>query len=219
MNLTVRMEQIIKMLSATDVLADIGCDHGKISLAVIEKNIAKKVIATDISSPSLEKTKQLIMKKNLNIECRLGDGFKPITKGEANAAVIAGMGGLLMIDIISQSYATAQAMDYIVLSPNTHAERLRKYLSNGFDILDEEVCFEDGHYYPIIKVKSGDGFNYTELEYNLGKIMIKKNTKVFKEYVKYKIREKTKVAKMLENAGKSAEKIETEINELREVLR
>ena len=57
--LTPRMKAIASLLGSNDTVADIGCDHGKLSAYLIKNGLANKVFATDISLLSLEKAKKL----------------------------------------------------------------------------------------------------------------------------------------------------------------
>ena len=54
-----RLEAAAALLGKTSVLADIGCDHGRFSAAMLQRGTAEKVIASDISAPSLKKAEQL----------------------------------------------------------------------------------------------------------------------------------------------------------------
>lgn len=56
-----RLEAAAALLGKTSVLADIGCDHGRFSAAMLQRGIAEKVIASDISAPSLKKPNSLRM--------------------------------------------------------------------------------------------------------------------------------------------------------------
>ena len=47
-----RLEAAAALLGKTSVLADIGCDHGRFSAAILQRGIAEKVIASDISQKS-----------------------------------------------------------------------------------------------------------------------------------------------------------------------
>ena len=90
-----RLEAAAALLGKTSVLADIGCDHGRFSAAMLQRGIAGKVIASDISAPSLKKAEQLSNLCGLSskMECRISDGFSAYSVGETDKAVILGMGG------------------------------------------------------------------------------------------------------------------------------
>lgn len=55
-----RLTAVFHMTPAVHCVGDIGCDHGYISHALLETNRAEKVIATDISAPSLNKAATLL---------------------------------------------------------------------------------------------------------------------------------------------------------------
>src|SRR5690554_5657857 len=58
--LSERMYQIIDNIDNAKVVADIGCDHGKVAYYILQNNLANKVIISDISIPSLDKAKELL---------------------------------------------------------------------------------------------------------------------------------------------------------------
>ena len=59
-NLTPRMSAALEMLYGYKTVADIGCDHGRLTAALLQNRYCEYVIASDISEPSLEKAKALI---------------------------------------------------------------------------------------------------------------------------------------------------------------
>lgn len=85
-----RLEAAAALLGKTSVLADIGCDHGRFSAAMLQRGIAEKVIASDISAPSLKKAEQLANVCGLSskMECRISNGFSAYSAGETDKAVI-----------------------------------------------------------------------------------------------------------------------------------
>ena len=82
--------------------ADVGCDHGYVSIYLVQRGIAKSVIAMDVRKGPLSAAGANISEYGLEdlISTRLSDGVKELEKGEANAIVIAGMGGKLMERLI-----------------------------------------------------------------------------------------------------------------------
>lgn len=57
------------------------------------------------------------------IEIRMGDGLDTIVPGEVNAVVLAGMGGMLMIDILERGEEVVTRCDQLVLQPQSDIER------------------------------------------------------------------------------------------------
>lgn len=146
------------MLGNCDCLADIGCDHGRFSVAVLQHNAAKSVIASDISAASLEKAKLLTKRCGFagQIEFRCADGFETFSPGEIDKAVLTGMGGELIVSILEENTPVVDMLEKIVMQPMRGEAELREYLyRNGFTVLDEEVVYDSGRYYQLISAKRG----------------------------------------------------------------
>lgn len=142
-------------------VADIGCDHAFVSIYLVQHKIADRVIAADVNPGPLETARKNIESYGLcvsdagenidnRIDIRLSNGFEKIKKGETDAAVIAGMGGKLIISIISAADVWVPGYK-LVLSPQSDVPEVRLYLlDNGFKIINEDMVCEDGKYYNII---------------------------------------------------------------------
>ncbi|NLZ25098.1 MAG: SAM-dependent methyltransferase, partial [Clostridiales bacterium] len=110
-------------------LADIGCDHGKLSASALIMNKAEKVIATDISKPSLDKAKRLFEHLNLKGDFRLGDGLRVLNSGEADTVVIAGLGGKIIAEILDDAFNEGKTFSKYVLCVNSQSEKVRETLN------------------------------------------------------------------------------------------
>ncbi len=143
-----RLSVAASFIEKCGTFADIGCDHGYVSLYALENSFADKVWACDISAPSLNKARKLL-KDFPAAEFFVSDGFGALPH-KPDTAVISGMGGHEIIKIISGE----RCADTLILQPQNHAYELRKTLySLGF-IADKDVCVSDrGRYYDIIRAK------------------------------------------------------------------
>ena len=149
-----RLDCAIELLSGARVVADVGCDHGRLSCALIQRNLVSRCIATDISEPSLQKAERLIRKIGAQdrIETRLGDGLMPLTAGEADALAILGMGGTLMTQILDVNPPLMGAAR-CVLQPMRAAKDIRRWLiERNYPVLDDRVVLDTGRYYQIFSV-------------------------------------------------------------------
>ena len=146
MNLSERLQTIANFVPKNSVVADIGTDHGYIPIYLIENNISKKVIATDISKNSLEKAIENVNIYNYEnkIDTRHGNGLETIKEYEVDTVIIAGMGGILIKDILDKSWSKRDSITNFILQPNIATSELRKYLiEKNFEILDEKLV-KDG---------------------------------------------------------------------------
>lgn len=148
-----RLETALRLLQGGEVLADIGCDHGRFGAAALRRGLFKSVIASDISAPSLGKAKKLADKLGLTeaFSFRLSDGLSALAPGEADHAVLLGMGGELIVSILESGKETTHAFRGIIMQPMRGEAELRQYLyENGYAIDGEAVTFDSGRYYQLI---------------------------------------------------------------------
>lgn len=170
-------------------MADIGTDHGLVPIFLIENKIVDYAIAADISKPSLQKAIDLAKEKNIELDARLGDGLEVLNPEDGiETVVIAGMGGVLIGEILSASEISKNVR--LILQPMQGARELRKYLfENGYEIIDEDVVFEDDRYFEIIVAEYDGNIREVpnEIELKIPIQALRKNQEeafLFVEYLK-----------------------------------
>lgn len=149
-----RLNCAIELLRGANIVADIGCDHGRLCCALIQQNAANRCIAVDISAPSLQKAERLIRQIGLGdrVETRLGDGLSLLAVGEADAIAILGMGGTLMTQILDVTPPLLGAKKCI-LQPMRAAEDIRRWLyERNYPVLEDRVVLDAGRYYQMFSV-------------------------------------------------------------------
>ncbi len=142
------------MVTAGNVLCDVGTDHGYVPIALVRDNVIPKAIAVDINRGPLERANEHIQACGLNdkITTRLSDGLEAINEGEADSIIIAGMGGELVIHILTEGEAVCRAAKELILQPQSDVNKVREYIRNaGYKIVDEDMILEDGKYYPMFR--------------------------------------------------------------------
>lgn len=145
MKLTGRLEALSQQLNLGETMADIGTDHGFLPISLYEQGICPKVIMTDISHKALSRAvahgKDIQGLDGDNFRC--GDGLSPIEPYEVDAIVIAGMGAILMTEILATDFPKTKTFSKLILQPRNHPEVLRFWLNdNGFAILHERLVRE-----------------------------------------------------------------------------
>lgn len=154
--LSKRMQSVADMIQPCDAVGDIGCDHAFVSIYLVEQHRAKRVIASDVRRGPIAIAKRNIEAMNLSdqIEIRMGDGLDTIVPGEVNAVVLAGMGGMLMIDILERGEEVVTRCDQLVLQPQSDIEKVRRYLAEkGYHLADEQMLIDAGKYYNLLDVR------------------------------------------------------------------
>ncbi len=156
MAISERLKLIADLVTEGNVIVDIGTDHGYVPIYLLQKNKVSKAIAVDKSQGSLSKAKQNAERFHLDIDLRLGDGLAPLAPNEAQTIIIAGMGGILMINILEAHKKVSLSAKELILSPHRDADLVRGFLKDyGFEIVYDEKITDKKKSYTILKgVKS-----------------------------------------------------------------
>ena len=156
MDLGKRLTKVASLILPAETLADVGCDHGYLSIYLVEKKRCNRVIAMDVNKGPLQKAQENISKYGYGdyIETRLSDGLNQLQKNEAQGYVCAGMGGPLALQILWNDRDKISDMQQIILQPQSELWLVRRTLKQwGFDIEKEEIEYEDGKYYFMMRIR------------------------------------------------------------------
>ncbi|MBE7050561.1 MAG: SAM-dependent methyltransferase [Ruminococcaceae bacterium] len=190
MELSPRLEKITTLIPKGSTLADIGTDHAYIPVYCSKNKITKSALAMDLNEGPLSRADINIKKYGFEgqIKTRLSDGLSNLLPGEADVIVIAGMGGLLIRDIIEKGKTVIDDNTILILQPMIAPVELREFLySFGFNIEDEYIVREEDKFYNIFKVKKGD-FSPSDSDLYIGKNLSKNSPDEIEAYLDYKIR-------------------------------
>lgn len=197
MGISNRLNCIEQLIDKCDVLADIGTDHAYLPIDLIKNSICKKVIASDINLGPVKKAIKNITAEGMQeyIECRLGGGLSVLKPYEAQVIVIAGMGGNLIRDILTDGADILKTGDYFILQPAQNPEVLRKYLyESGYEIIDEELCEEEDKFYEAIKFKyNNKPRKLNDIDYEISTVLFNKKHWLLKKYICNKLKKYDKI--------------------------
>lgn len=184
-NLNPRLQKIADLVPLNNCTADIGTDHGYIPIDLIKRGITPRAIASDINKGPLLRAQANIKKHKLEslIETRLGSGLKTLSPGDAEVIIIAGMGGILISEILKASKDVTDKAKLLILQPMTAVMELRQYLSeNGFKTESEHLAAEEDKLYNIIVAIPNKTYQYTLTELYFGKDLDKTSPDLFPKY-------------------------------------
>lgn len=174
MALSRRLLLIASLVPKGARVCDVGTDHGRLPIYLIEKKIAERVIATDIRPLPLENAKKNVAASGVKgIDLRLCDGLSAVKNEETDTVIIAGIGGEVISGIISRSeLPRKQPYPLLILQPTTSPEALRRYFyQNGFEIKSETALKENGKLYSVMTARfTGETKEMPEYFYFAGKI-------------------------------------------------
>lgn len=201
-HLSKRLMAVASMVTPGSHAADIGCDHGYIPIYLIQKGIAVHVLAMDINTGPLSRAQSNIDNWGLSekIDTRLSDGLSQYKQQEADSLIIAGMGGLMICDILDAGKTRGVLGDFreLILSPHSDIEKVRKHLHKlEFKIDKETMVIDAGKYYTVIHaIKGRENYNNQE-DYVYGKYLIDHRHPVLKNYVTDTLKQKEDLYKKI----------------------
>ena len=164
-----------------EIIADVGTDHAYLPIYLYTRGIIKGAVVSDINEGPIERAKRNIIEYSCAdaIKPILCDGLSKIGEYSPDSVFILGMGGELIVNIISNAEWLKKNGTRLVLQPMTHSEILREYLgANGFEIIDEAIV-EDSRIYQIIVAKyTLSAYSLSKLELRFGKFNLQRRERV-----------------------------------------
>lgn len=145
-----RLGMAAEMVRAGSRVADIGTDHAYLPAFLLLNSRVESAVAADLRKGPLENAEATVRSCSLEdkVSLRLSDGLASVRPDEADDIVIAGMGGILIAEILQKAPWVKDSAKRLILQPQSHDEDVRRFLfENGFDIIKEDACFEDGKAY------------------------------------------------------------------------
>ncbi len=216
MILTERLKKVAEYVNNARCLADIGTDHGYVPIFCVQNGTAKTAVASDVNTGPLKSAEKNIEKYGLSekISVRLSNGFENFENGEFDTAVIAGMGGLLINEIVEKGKNKFSNETRLIIQPMIAQSEVRRYLSeNGFVIEDESLAREGNKIYNVFLCRKGFE-KLSEFDVFVGKRLFEKKDELFKRHMDGKIFTLTKIVEGLKKAGNGAEELEKREAEL-----
>ncbi len=154
------------------VLADVGTDHGYLPIYLLSSGKIKTAVCSDINSGPLGKAEENVRHSGLlgKVIFKLCSGAQGLSGLGVTDYTVCGMGGELIAEILEASPHLKDESLNFVLQPMTKPEALRSYLwSNGFEIIREGYCLDEGKYYLCINARyTGRVKKYTPFEAYFG---------------------------------------------------
>ncbi len=207
-----RIDIIYREIDECEVFADIGCDHGLITKAMLDGKKCKRAIVSDVSKKCLEKAELLLSDKieSGEVVSVVSDGFDNLPP--CDLALIAGMGGEEIVLILKKA---KNLPEKLLLQPMKNPQKVRlTAVELGYKII-KDFTFKVGKiYYDLIALEKGeDSLLPDEIEY--GRTNIKGDNQAFKSLVKKRLK---MLSNLLENSALAQEtrnQIEEEIKRLK----
>ena len=226
------------MVTTGGILADIGTDHAYVPIALVQRQKIKGAIAMDINEGPLARAQEHIRAARLEeyIQTRLSDGAEALLPNEADSILIAGMGGELILHILTEGESVCSTAKELILQPQSEIHKVREYLrQHQYKIEDEDMVCEEGKYYPMMSVTKKETAmpldnpyrNAKDIDFLYGAYLLKEGHPVLQDYLKREaqiyrelleklsaISDRPEIQKRIHEVEKKAEQTERAIQEM-----
>lgn len=217
MKLSKRLSAVAAFVPEHARLADIGSDHAKLPLSLLERGQIEFAIAGEVVRGPFE-IAQAATAATDKIIVRLADGLSAFTAADRiDTLVIAGMGGLLIRDILAADAKKAASVKRLILQANNEEEALRRWLTaRHFAIVAEELVEDKGKIYDILVAEVG-AQQLTENQLRFG---LQQDSPIFQDKWQRRLDEIDKVLVLLpEKETQQRTRLTDEKRQILEVLR
>ena len=230
MELSIRLEAIAACVKPGLAIADIGTDHGYLPIELIRRGICPRALACDVRKGPLERAQEHIAQAGLEqqVETLLSNGFEKLQSGQAEACVIAGMGGMLVKEILEaeslRDKNIIKEMKQLILQPQSDWEAVRRTVHRlSFRIVDEVMLIDRDKHYWILVCEPGEETFKEEWQYRYGRCLPERKDPVLHAYLQHKYNKNAELVENLQGSESEAAQerlrlLSFEQNELTEVL-
>ena len=183
--LSTRLLACAQYVKKGDRVADIGCDHGYLSIHLLTGGIARSCIASDVNEGPLQSAMRNARKYGVGnkMEFCLSDGVQNVPR-DFDCMVCAGMGADTIMSIIHHSAEWLKDPRYrLILQCQSKRPELRQWLyDEGFRI-NRETLAKDGKFvYSIMEVVYDPGHGITLAETYISPALLADAHPLLKEY-------------------------------------
>lgn len=152
--LDARLTAAAQLVRPGQPVADIGCDHGKLTAVLAASGRYPKVIGADLRPGPLAKARQTLENAGCldRAELRLGDGLSVLSAGEVGSIVLAGVSAQTTWEIIEKApWVSAVGGPRLVMVPATRHSELRRWLwQHGFTLVADRPVQAAGRWYAVM---------------------------------------------------------------------
>lgn len=198
-------DQVLEGYSA----ADVGTDHAQIPIYLLQKKRVPRMILSDNKSGPLEKAMENLSTFGIILDpadLRKGDGLTVLACAEVSSIIIAGMGGLLITEILSDDLKKSLSFQRLILQPRTASADLRRWLTeNGFSVVFEQLVSEGHRLCEIITAeprgsRPRQDSAWEALDYEISPLLLAQKDPSLKSFLEGKLMEAKRIRLNLENA-------------------
>ena len=180
-----RLRKCAEFVRSGAFVADVGCDHGYLSLHLLTQGIASNVYASDVNEGPLQSAVINAAKFGVNgkIKFYLSDGVRNVPR-DFDTLICAGMGADTMISILEAAPWLRNEKYTLILQCQSKRPELRRYLSSqGYGILREDLAKDGKFIYTVMEVRFGGPVAEKELDYYISPALLSCGSPLLPEFI------------------------------------
>jgi len=191
-DLSKRLSEVAKFVRLDSVVADVGTDHAYLPIYLLKTGVARYAVATDVREGPLVHARDNIDFYNVkdSVSIYRTDGLEGIEAHAPDDIMICGMGGELILRIVTECEYSKKEGVRLLLQPQSSFAEMRNGLAEaGYSAVDESLV-RDGHmiYQVALFEYTGNISILTPAEALLGPKNIEKGGELFNEYASIHLR-------------------------------
>lgn len=212
MKLSPRLSSIAERVPPGLVVADIGTEHAYLPIYLVRVGRTPFAIGVEVADHPLASARRRVELAALQhrISLRKGWGLEALRPGEAEVAVLAGMGGNTIIEILEGNPPVLARLKFLILQPMKQLTELRRWLNrHNWSLLDEDLVQEGSHFYTIMlaapagTVPDGGPDSLSDLELEIGPLLLRHRHPLLKTYLQQLILRQEKIASQMRGSWRS----------------
>lgn len=217
--LSKRLSAIASLVDKDSFIADIGSDHCALPTALFSEGRIKNAFAVENKKGPYSRMKRAIEESGFPIEPSLSNGLEKLPK-EVDTIVLAGLGGPLIVNILSQNERKLETIRTIIIDAHNDKKMVIDFLEKkGFHIVDNIFLIESNIAYDVMKWSKGKPAKpYSELEKEFGPLNLTKRPKEWLLTLEKSLREKERILSLLKEKSDKQLTLKKEIGTLRGLL-
>lgn len=200
---TARLRALAELVLPDRPVADIGTDHARLPAGLVAEGRVPWAVGVDLREAPLvgarATARSLGLQDDPRLSLRLGDGLAPLAPGEVATVVIAGMGGLRILDLLARAPQVVAALSRLVLQPNTDLPAVRAGLGPlGLRLVDEHLLLERGQAFTMLVAEPGPPLALDPAQLLLGPFLLARREAPFLAWLRA---EELRLTRAIDAAG------------------
>lgn len=217
MALSKRLLALFQMVDDNSIVADIGCDHGQLSIALVKEGVCPHVYACDLRAGPLSRAKEAVAQAHLEdrIDCLLRNGMDDLPS-DCDTIIIAGMGFDTIKMILEAHEDTLATYRKFIIQSNKRVDALRHWISEHHYTIVAEDLIEEDHFYEVVAFTPEYHEAYSDEECLFG--ITQRQHPLFQTYWKHRYDKLQMVLEHLPNSHEKRAELEIQAKKIAAVL-